>query len=210
MLNDTKKRRSFTAKFALALALVLSLSGTGFAELAGMSDSDNATEEKAEGGLKALIGVSGGNVLVADDGGIFANLRIGLDIVPMFSTGMWVNRLLSDVRNYNVKEKQMIKYMSFGGFVELFPIRIDKFSVSFPLNIGGGALYVMEPDDEAFESEDYFFTADLSAHFNYRITKILEVSIGGGYRMFAGIETNNLENGDLNTPFGELRFTVRE
>ena len=32
-------------------------------------------EEKSNGGLKAFIGVSGGNVLVADDGAIFANLQ---------------------------------------------------------------------------------------------------------------------------------------
>jgi hypothetical protein len=39
---------------------------------------------------------------------------------------------------------------------------------------------------------------------------MLEASIGGGYRMFAGIEANNLENLDFCTPFGELRFTIRE
>lgn len=167
-------------------------------------------EEKTDNGLKAFIGVSGGNVLVADDGAIFANLRIGLDLNPLLSTGVWVSRLLSDVRNYNVSEKQMIKYMSVGGFVELFPVHISDFSISVPIQIGGGALYVMEPEDEAFESEDYFFTADMAVHFNYRVTKMLEISIGGGYRMFTGIETNNLENLDFCTPFGELRFTIRE
>ena len=167
-------------------------------------------EEKSDDGLKAFIGVSGGNVLVADDGAIFANLRIGLDINPLVATGVWVSRVLSDVRNYNVPEKQMIKYMSFGGFVELFPLRLGDFAISVPIEVGGGALYVMEPDDEAFESEDYFFTADMAVHFNYRITKMLEVSIGGGYRMFNGIETNGLENLDFCTPFGELRFTIRE
>ncbi len=167
-------------------------------------------EEKSNDGLKAFIGVSGGNVLVADDGAIFANIRIGLDILPQLSTGVWVSRLLSDVRNYNVAEKQMIKYMSFGGFVELFPLRLGNFAISVPIEVGGGALYVMEPDDEAFESEDYFFTADMAVHFNYRVTRMLEVSIGGGYRMFNGIETNGLENLDFCTPFGELRFTIRE
>ena len=167
-------------------------------------------EEKSDDGLKAFIGISSGNVLVADDGAIFANLRIGLDISPLVATGVWVSRVLSDVRNYNVPEKQMIKYMSFGGFVELFPLRLGDFAISVPIEVGGGALYVMEPDDEAFESEDYFFTADMAVHFNYRITKMLEVSIGGGYRMFTGIETNNLENLDFCTPFGELRFTIRE
>lgn len=167
-------------------------------------------EEKSNDGLKAFIGVSSGNVLVADDGAIFANIRIGLDILPQISTGVWVSRLLSDVRNYNVAEKQMIKYMSFGGFVELFPLRLGDFAISVPIEVGGGALYVMEPEDEAFESEDYFFTADMAVHFNYRVTRMLEVSIGGGYRMFNGIETNGLENLDFCTPFGELRFTIRE
>lgn len=209
MLSQNRKNSIVTKAFAACL-LVLACASSSFAELAGMGDSDAATEEKSEGGLKALIGISGGNVLVADDGAIFANLRIGLDIVPMFSTGMWVDRLLSDVRNHNVKQKQMIKYMAFGGFVELFPLRFDKIAISVPINVGGGALYVMEPEDEAFESEDYFFTADVSVHFNYRLTKMLEISIGGGYRFFADIETNNLENSDLSSPFGELRFTVRE
>lgn len=189
------------------LLLVVAIAAFANAELRSVQFTP---EEKSDDGLKAFIGVSGGNVLVADDGAIFANLRIGLDINPLFSTGVWVSRLLSDVRNYNVKEKQMIKYMSFGGFVELFPLRFDKFSVSVPIQIGGGALYVMEPEDESFESEDYFFTADMAAHFNYRVTKMLEISIGGGYRMFTGIETNNLENLDFCTPFAELRFTIRE
>ena len=189
------------------LLLVVAIVAVANAELRSVQFTP---EEKSDDGLKAFIGVSGGNVLVADDGAIFANLRIGLDINPLFSTGVWVSRLLSDVRNYNVKEKQMIKYMSFGGFVELFPLRFDKFSVSVPIQIGGGALYVMEPEDESFESEDYFFTADMAAHFNYRVTKMLEISIGGGYRMFTGIETNNLENLDFCTPFAELRFTIRE
>ena len=189
------------------LLLVVAIAAVANAELRSVQFTP---EEKSDDGLKAFIGVSGGNVLVADDGAIFANLRIGLDINPLFSTGVWVSRLLSDVRNYNVKEKQMIKYMSFGGFVELFPLRFDKFSVSAPIQIGGGALYVMEPEDESFESEDYFFTADMAAHFNYRVTKMLEISIGGGYRMFTGIETNNLENLDFCTPFAELRFTIRE
>lgn len=183
-----------------------------FAALANaeLRSANFTPEEKSNDGLKAFIGVSGGNVLVADDGAIFANIQIGLDILPQLSTGVWVSRLLSDVRNYNVAEKQMIKYMSFGGFVELFPLRLGNFAISVPIEVGGGALYVMEPDDEAFESEDYFFTADMAVHFNYRVTRMLEVSVGGGYRMFNGIETNGLENLDFCTPFGELRFTIRE
>ena len=204
-------------KMAAAALLVLLAASSSYAEMANLKDKTvnnpspaQTKDEESSNGLKAFIGVSGGNVLVADDGAIFANLRIGLDFNPLFATGVWVSRLLSDVRNYNVPQKQMIKYMSVGGFVELFPVRIDDFSISVPIQVGGGALYVMEPDDEAFESEDYFFTADMAVHFNYRVTKMLEISIGGGYRMFSGIETNNLENLDFCTPFGELRFTVRE
>ena len=203
---QNQNRKNSLARFVAAAAFVLVAATSSFAEL----QSTQFTPAEKNDGLKALIGVSGGNVLVADDGAIFANLRIGLDIAPIFSTGVWASRLLSDVRNHNVKQKQMIKYMSFGGFAELFPLRFDKMAISIPINVGGGALYVMEEDDEAFESEDYFFTADMSVHFNYRITKMLEISIGGGYRMFTGIETNNLENLDFCTPFGELRFTVRE
>ena len=173
------------------LLLIVALVAFANAELQSVKYSP---EEKSNDGLKAFIGVSGGNVLVADDGAIFANLRIGLDINPLLSTGVWVSRLLRSV----------------GGFVELFPVRINDFSISVPIEIGGGALYVMEPDDEAFESEDYFFTADMAVHFNYRVTKMLEISIGGGYRMFTGIESNGLENLDFCTPFGELRFTIRE
>ena len=114
-------------KKIFALLVVL----TAFAN-AELQSVKYTPEEKTNDGLKAFIGVSGGNVLVADDGAIFANLRIGLDINPLLSTGVWVSRLLSDVRNYNVAEKQMIKYMSVGGFVELFPVRINDFSISVP------------------------------------------------------------------------------
>jgi hypothetical protein len=148
--------------------------------------------------------------MITDDGTIFMNLRIGIDFLPLISAGAWVSSIMSDVKNHNVKQQQMVNYKAFGGFVELFPLRIDKFSLSVPIEIGGGAVSALEPDDEAYESEDYFFIADMAVHFNYRITKMLEASIGGGYRMFAGIEANNLENLDFCTPFGELRFTIRE
>ena len=211
MLNGTKKRSRLMAKFALALALVLSLSGTSFAELAGMGDSNAPTEQKSEGGIKALIGIGGGNSMIADDGTIFMALRIGLDFGKLLSAGMWYVSTISDVRNYNVPQKQLINYNSFGAFVELFPLRFnEEMSLSVPIRVGGGAVNALENGDEGFESEDYFFVADMAVHFNYRITKMLEVSIGGGYRMFAGIEETNLENMDFCTPVGELRFTIRE
>ena len=210
MRTTTKRTTSVMAKFAIAATLMLCAATSSFAELAGMGDNNTAKSEETSGGIRALIGISGGNSMITDDGTIFMNLRIGIDFLPLLSGGMWVSSIMSDVKNHNVKQQQMINYKAFGGFVELFPLRIDKFALSVPIQVGGGAVSALEPDDEAYESEDYFFIADMAVHFNYRITKMLEVSIGGGYRMFAGIEENNLENLDFCTPFGELRFTVRE
>ncbi len=67
------------------LLLIVALVAFANAELQSVKYSP---EEKSNDGLKAFIGVSGGNVLVADDGAIFANLRIGLDINPLLSTGV--------------------------------------------------------------------------------------------------------------------------
>ncbi|MCQ2101992.1 MAG: hypothetical protein MJY98_02045 [Fibrobacter sp.] len=194
-------------KFLTAGIMFFAFATTANAELQSVKFTPE--EEKSEG-WTALLGVGGGNALVADDGAIFANLRIGIQWNPLLASGVFANFLVSDVRNYNVPQKQMIDYNSFGAFVELFPLRFDKFSISVPLNVGGGAINIIENGDNNFSSEDYFFVADMSVHFNYRITKMLEVSIGGGYRMFAGIEENGLENLDLCTPFGELRFTIKE
>lgn len=208
MQNQKIQNKGFF-KVLFTLALVLSCATSSFAELAGMGDSQDSAAKKNEG-LKALIGFSGGNSMIADDGTIFATLRIGLDFQPLFATGVWASAIVSDVRNYNVKEKQLVNYKSFGAFIELFPIRFGDFAISVPVEIGAGVVNALENGDESFESEDYFFTGDMALHFNYRVTNMLEISIGGGYRMFAGIEENNLENMDFCTPFGELRFTVRE
>lgn len=208
MQNQKIQNKGFF-KVLFTLALVLSCATSSFAELAGMGDSQDSAAKKNEG-LKALIGFSGGNSMIADDGTIFATLRIGLDFQPLFATGVWASAIVSDVRNYNVKEKQLVNYKSFGAFIELFPIRFGDFAISVPVEIGAGVVNALENGDKSFESEDYFFTGDMALHFNYRVTNMLEISIGGGYRMFAGIEENNLENMDFCTPFGELRFTVRE
>jgi hypothetical protein len=204
MKNQTMKN-----SLKAAILLVFAMAGSSFAELAGMNDNDTA--EKSEStAMSALVGLGGGNSLIADDGVIFMTMRIGVDVMQLFSTGAWFTTTIEDVRNHNVDHKQMVNYNAFGAFVELFPLRFDKFAISVPIKIGGGAVNAMDKGDEAFESEEYFFTADMAAHFNYRLTKMLEVSVGGGYRMFAGIDKNNLDNMDFNTPFGELRFTIKE
>ena len=209
MLNAQKKTTSALAKFAFAATFMLFAATSSFAELKDMGEATPANE-KSSSGIRALIGIGGGNSMITDDGTIFMNLRIGIDFNPLFSSGLWVSSIMSDVENHKVKHNQLINYKAFGGFVELFPLRFDKFSVSVPIQAGGGSVSALEPGDEAYETEDYFFIADMAVHFNYRITKMLEISIGGGYRMFTGIEENNLENLDFCTPFGELRFTVRE
>ena len=204
MKNQTMKN-----SLKAAILLVFAMAGSSFAELAGMNDND-AAEKSESAAMTALVGLGGGNSLIADDGVIFMTMRIGVDVMQLFSTGAWFTTTIEDVRNYNVDHKQMVNYNAFGAFVELFPLRFDKFAISVPIKIGGGAVNAMDKGDEAFESEEYFFTADMAAHFNYRLTKMLEVSVGGGYRMFAGIDKNNLDNMDFNTPFGELRFTIKE
>ena len=204
MKNQTMKN-----SLKAAILLVFAMAGSSFAELAGMNDND-AAEKSESAAMTALVGLGGGNSLIADDGVIFMTMRIGVDVMQLFSTGAWFTTTIEDVRNYNVDHKQMVNYNAFGAFVELFPLRFDKFAISVPIKIGGGAVNAMDKGDDAFESEEYFFTADMAAHFNYRLTKMLEVSVGGGYRMFAGIDKNNLDNMDFNTPFGELRFTIKE
>jgi hypothetical protein len=204
MKNQTMKN-----SLKAAILLVFAMAGSSFAELAGMNDND-AAEKSESTAMSALVGLGGGNSLIADDGVIFMTMRIGVDVMQLFSTGAWFTTTIEDVRNYNVDHKQMVNYNAFGAFVELFPLRFDKFAISVPIKIGGGAVNAMDNGDEAFESEEYFFTADMAAHFNYRLTKMLEVSVGGGYRLFAGIDKNNLDNMDFNTPFGELRFTIKE
>lgn len=210
MKKKAKNWNSSNARnITLALLLILSLASASFAELAGMNDNSRTTTETTSEGFGALIGLSGGNSMIADDGTIFMTLRIGLDF-HLLSTGVWVTSTISDVRNYNVEQKQLVKYKAFGAFIELFPLRFGDFAISVPVQIGGGVVSALNSGDEAFESEEYFFTGDAAVHFNYRVTRMLEVSIGGGYRMFAGIDENNLEDMDFCTPFGELRFTVKE
>ena len=204
MKNQTMKN-----SLKAAILLVFAMAGSSFAELTGMNDND-AAEKSESAAMTALVGLGGGNALIADDGVIFMTMRIGVDVMQLFSTGAWFTTTIEDVRNYNVDHKQMVNYNAFGAFVELFPLRFNKFAISVPIKVGGGAVNAMDKGDEAFESEEYFFTADMAAHFNYRLTKMLEVSVGGGYRMFAGIDKNNLDNMDFNTPFGELRFTIKE
>ncbi|MCQ2098673.1 MAG: hypothetical protein MJY87_12130 [Fibrobacter sp.] len=194
-------------KFATALALALGLSTAANAELRSASFTP---EEPRNDGWSAFLGIGGGNALIARDGTIFANLRIGIEWNSWLATGVFATFILDDVLNPHVDSPQMVNYNAYGAVVEFTPFRKNLFSISIPVEIAGGVMNAMDRGEKAFSPEDYFFMTDASVQFNYRITKMLEVSIGGGYRIFAGIEENNLDNGDFSTPFGELRFTIKE
>jgi len=197
------------AKLLTSLLMALTLAVSSHAELQGSKDYEPGKAENS--GLNALISVGGGNSLIARDGTIFMNLRIGIVLNPHISVGAYFSSILSDVRNPKIRHPQMIDYHAYGVFAEPVVYRNGLFSISLPVSIGGGSVNFMNKGDEdGFKSEDAFFTSDFSAQFNFRVTKLLEVSIGGGYRLFAGIEENNLKNKDFRTPFGELRFTFKE
>lgn len=197
-------------KFFSIAAIALAFATSANAELANMRDQEVKTTEANQSHWSGLIGISGGNSLIARDGTIFMSVRIGVQWNEFIANGAWTTFLLSDVKNPNVRGQEFINYNAFGVFAELFPLRLNAFSISVPIQIGGGVVNVIEQGDETFSPEEYFFTGDMALHFNYRVTKMLEVSIGGGYRMFAGIDKNNLDDMDFCTPFGELRFTFKE
>ncbi|MBO7060198.1 MAG: hypothetical protein IKN70_09870 [Fibrobacter sp.] len=199
------------AKIISVVAFTLAFAVSAQAELAGMTDQpapvDSSSKSRSWSGL---IGISGGNSMIARDGTIFMSVRIGIQWNDIIANGAWTTFLMDDVQNPNVKGRELVNYNAFGLFAEFFPYRNGAFAISVPLSVGGGVVNVIEKGDEAFSPEDKFFTGELSLHFNYRITRMLEVSIGGGYRMFAGISENNLDDMDFCTPFGELRFTFKE
>ena len=133
MQNAPKKTTSMVKRFAIAATIMLFAATSSFAELAGMGENAAAKSEESSSGIKALFGISGGNSMITDDGTIFMNLRIGIDFLPLLSSGVWVSSIMSDVKNHNVKQQQMLNYKAFGGFVELFPLRIENFSLSVPI-----------------------------------------------------------------------------
>ena len=197
------------ANFLKTLLAALTLTVGAHAELQGSADYQ--PKEEASSDWSALLSVGGGNSLIARDGTIFMNLRIGVALNPYISLGGYFSTILSDVRNPKIRHPQMLDYHSYGIFAEPVVYRNGLFSISLPVSLGGGSVNFMNKGDEdGYKSEDAFFTSDFSAHFNFRVTKVLEVSVGGGYRLFAGIEENSLKNKDFRTPFGELRFTFKE
>lgn len=192
-----------------ATIAALCLAVFSHAELQGMQDHQPA--KVVNDGKKALVSFGGGNSLIARDGTIFTDFRIGVEWNPYIATGIFGTFIMDDVKNPNIKTtSQMIDYNSYGAFVEVTPYRNGIFALSFPIGVGFGSINTINSGDEELEETDHFFVAEAAAQFNFRLTRILEVSFGGGYRLFAGVEENNLDNGDFRTPFGILKFTIKE
>ena len=80
------KRTATKNSLKTAMALVFALAVSSFAELAGMNDNTVA-ESGDNSTMSALVGLGGGNSMIADDGVIFMTLRIGVDVKQLFATG---------------------------------------------------------------------------------------------------------------------------
>lgn len=195
-------------KFISTTITALALSVFSHAELQGMQDYKPA--EIVNSGWEAFVSVGGGNSLIARDGTIFMDMRIGVEWNHFIGAGLYASFILDDIKNPNIKQfKQMIDYNAFGAFAEIIPYNNGFFSVSVPVGVGFGTVNAIFEGDEELEESDRFFVADAAVHFNFRLTHLLEVSIGGGYRAFAGIEENNLDNIDFCSPFGVLQISFK-
>ena len=71
------KKQTTRNSLKAAAALVLALAVSSFAELAGMNDN-SAAESSDNSSMSALVGLGGGNSMIADDGVIFMTMRIGV------------------------------------------------------------------------------------------------------------------------------------
>ena len=140
-------------KFLATLLMAMALAVNSHAKLQGSDDFK--PKEEAPSNWSALIGVSGGNSLIARDGTIFMNIRIGVALNPYISLGAFSSSILSNVQNPKVHHSQMIDYHAFGAFAEVTVFRNGIFSISLPVNIGGGEVDFMDKGDEdGFKSDD--------------------------------------------------------
>jgi len=183
-----------------------------FLLICGFCIQSQATEtDSTSQSLKAFIGFSGGNSMIARDGTIWMSIKGGVNVHSRIQTGLYVSTIVSDVKNPNLKTAfQYIDYNALGAFAEFYLLEKNLFSLSIPVSIGGGLINIMEQNVEHSNAEDGFFMGELGISFNFQLTRVLNVSIGGGYRQFLHIDNNNLDNGDFNTLFGELSFRWAE
>ena len=116
------------AKLLTSLLMALTLAVSSHAELQGSKDYEPGKIEST--GWSALLGVGGGNSLIARDGTIFMNLRIGVVLNPYISLGGYFSTILSDVKNPKIRHPQMLDYHSYGIFAEPVVFRNGIFSIS--------------------------------------------------------------------------------
>ena len=146
-------------KIFASILMAMALAVNSHAKLQGSDDFQ--PKEEAKSSWSALLGVSGGNSLLARDGTIFMNIRIGIALNPYINFGAFCSTIMSDVKNPKVHHSQMIDYHTFGVFAEATVFRSGIFSVSIPINIGGGEIDFMDKGDEdGFKASDGVFTAD--------------------------------------------------
>ena len=125
-------------KILTSLLMALTLAVSSHAELQGSKDYEPEKLDTSE--WSALVGVSGGNSLIARDGTIFMNLRIGIALNPYISLGAYHSSIMSNVKNPKVRHSQMIDYHAYGVFAEPTIFRNGIFSISLPVSVGGGEI----------------------------------------------------------------------
>ena len=180
------------------------------AEISELSPNADTAPVSESPDLKAFISFGGGNALILKDGTITLTMRGGVKLNSSFKTGIWASTVIDDVRNYDAANSEFIDYKAMGLLGEYKVFSHKNFSMSVPVELGCGYVDVKDEGVEDSQAKDGFFIADAALHFNYQVTKSLEVSLGGGYRKFLGVDYKKLDNGDFDTPFAELLFTWSE
>lgn len=197
-------------KIRILTAVCILSAMPALAEISELSTVPDAAPVSESPDLKAFISFGGGNALILKDGTVTLSMRGGVKFNPSFKAGIWASTVIDDVRNYDAANSEFIDYKAMGLLAEYKAFSYKDFSISAPVELGCGYVDVKDEGVEDSQAKDGFFIADAAVHFNYQVTKSLEASLGGGYRMFLGIDYNNLDNGDFDTPFAELLFTWSE
>lgn len=187
---------------AVLLSTILAV--PSFAAISELEDSQKETKDTSSSDLKAFISFSGSNILLHKDGSLVFSLRGGITLSEAFRLGIYASTVANDVNAKEDGKNISIDYNALGFLGEWKPVIINKFSISIPASLGAGYVNIQTQGEENSQAKDGFFTADAALHFNYQITPALLVGIGGGYRIFLGINEDGFKNSDFNTPFGEL------
>ncbi len=181
--------------------------------LASISEApaENTAPVLEKSTLKSFIGFGGGNALLLEDGTLVLTIRGGVSLTENFRAGIWGSTVASDVKNWDAPgNSQYVEYNAAGIVSEFQLLTKNNFSLSIPVLIGCGYVNIQEEGIEDAQAKDGFFIAEGSLHFNYQVTPALQIALGGGYRLFLGIDYENLKNRDFNTPFAEIVFYWNE